>query len=113
MTKTATPSFAGRTYMFRVDNGMVLRASFGPGGRKLSWEAVEGPNAGTGETVDMQVAEISDNVYFVNWLESNGMTVSRVMDMNSGMVHVFWTMPDQSGIGGRTAETHTGTMSPA
>ena len=41
------------------------------------------------------------------------MTVSRVMDMNSGMVHVFWTKSDQNGIGGRTAETHTGTMSPA
>lgn len=58
-------------------------------------------------------AELRDNVYFVNWPESSGMTVSRVMDMNSGMVHVFWTKSDQNGIGGRTAETHTGTMSPA
>jgi phenolic acid decarboxylase len=105
-----TPIFAGSSYSFQVDNGIELQDQYASDGRSLHWEAVQGPTKGQSETVDLHVAELSEGIYFVSWLESSGMTVSRVMDFNSGTAQTFWTMPADKGIGGRRAELHTATM---
>ena len=45
-------------------------------------------------------------------LEPSGMTISRVMTFKTGETQLFWTMPAGDGVGGRSAEMHTGTMRP-
>lgn len=71
---------------------------------------VKGPTKGQSETVDLHVVEVADGVYFVSWLESSGMTISRVMNFKTGEAQLFWTMPAKDGVGGRSAEMHTGSM---
>jgi hypothetical protein len=106
------PVFAGKSYSFQVDNGMELRDQYAGDGRSLRWEAVKGPTTGQSETVDLHVVEVADGVYFVSWLESSGMTISRVMNFKTGEAQAFWTMPAADGIGGRSAEMHSATMRP-
>jgi phenolic acid decarboxylase len=106
----STPVFAGHSYPFQVDNGMELHDNYSKDGQSLRWEAVKGQTKGQSETVDLQVAEVADGIYFVSWLESSGMTVSRVMNFNTGGAPAFWTMPDDSGVGGRAAQMHMASM---
>lgn len=104
------PVFAGKSYSLQVDNGIELRDQYAGDGRSLHWEATKGPTKGQSETVDLNVVEVADGVYFVSWLESSGMTISRVMNFKTGEVQLFWTMPASDGVGGRSAEMHTGTI---
>jgi len=106
----AAPVFAGKSYSFKVDNGIELRDDYGGDGRSLHWEATAGPTKGQSETVDLHVVEVADGIYFVSWLEASGMTISRVMNFNTGEAQAFWTMPAKEGVGGRSAEMHTATM---
>ncbi|MEV4658096.1 hypothetical protein [Micromonospora sp. NPDC049301] len=113
MGEASIPRFAGNSHTLQFEDGAVFRETYSPDGRSLRWEGLEGPFAGSAETVSLYVGEVADGVYFVSWLESSGMTVSRVMDFNNGTAQDFWTKPAEAGRGGRVAEMHTGTMSPA
>ncbi|WP_377272236.1 hypothetical protein [Peterkaempfera sp. SMS 1(5)a] len=62
------PAFAGRTYLFRVDNGAEFRNCYSADGRRLRWEGL-GESAGQWDDVALHVAEVAPAVYFVNWTE--------------------------------------------
>ncbi|WP_406470430.1 MoaF-related domain-containing protein [Streptomyces sp. NBC_01615] len=112
-TDAAAPAFAGRRYVFRVDNGTVFRNTYAADGRTLHWHTVEGPAKGTAETVTLHHAEIAPNLYFVSWIEASGTTVSHVMDLNRNTVRAFWTYADEAApVGDRSGELHTGTLTP-
>ncbi|AXI76931.1 MoaF-related domain-containing protein [Peterkaempfera bronchialis] len=102
------PAFAGRTYLFRVDNGAEFRNAYSADGSRLRWEGL-GESAGQGDDVALHVAEVAPEVYFVNWTERSGLTVSHVMDLANLTVRVFWTY---EGEGGRVGELHTGRLHP-
>jgi hypothetical protein len=100
------PAFAGRTYLFRVDNGAEFRNSYSADGRRLRWEGL-GESAGQWDDVALHVAQVAPELYFVNWTERSGLTVSHVMNLTDLTVRVFWTY---EGEGGRVGELHTGTL---
>lgn len=104
----AVPDFAGHTYVLTLDNGAVLRNSYSADGTTLDWTALEGPMAGHSGRETLSVRAVGEGLYFVNWVEASGMTVSHVMDLGRGTVSVYWTYatPD----GGRTGELHTATL---
>ncbi|MFD8291844.1 MoaF N-terminal domain-containing protein [Streptomyces lavendulae] len=104
----AVPDFAGHTYVLTLDNGAVLRNSYSADGTTLDWTALEGPMAGHSGREALSVRAVGEGLYFVNWVEASGMTVSHVMDLGRGTVSVYWTYatPD----GGRTGELHTATL---
>ncbi|MFI9272758.1 MoaF-related domain-containing protein [Kitasatospora sp. NPDC052896] len=105
---TQLPGFAGRTYLFEVDNGAAFRNSYSADGRRLHWEGL-GESAGQWEDVALHVAQVGPELYFVSWTERSGLTVSHVMDLAELTVRVFWTY---EGEGGRVGELHTGTLRP-
>ncbi|MDH6114089.1 phenolic acid decarboxylase [Kitasatospora sp. MAP12-15] len=109
MTETdPLPGFAGRTYLFQVDNGAAFRNSYSSDGSRLRWEGL-GESAGQWDDVALHVARVAPEVYFVSWTEKSGLTVSHVMDLAALTVRVFWTY---EGEGGRVGELHTGTLRP-
>lgn len=109
MTDTAPPpSFAGRTYLFQVDNGAAFRNAYSADGKRLRWEGL-GESAGQWEDVELHVAQVRPDLYFVSWTEPSGITVSHVMDLAALTVRAFWTY---EGEGGRVGEMHSGTLEP-
>lgn len=105
---SSVPAFAGHTYVLTLDNGAVLRNSYSADGTTLDWTALEGPMAGRSGQEKLSVRAVGEGLYFVNWVEASGMTVSHVMDLGHGTVSVYWTYgtPD----GGRAGELHTATL---
>ena len=100
-------TYAGRTFRFSVDNGVVFHNTYAPDGTKLHYETVAGPTKGAVEDVDLHAAEVSPGLFIVGWVEQSGMTVTHAMNLNTNTVHAFWTYetPD-----GRVGELHTGTL---
>ncbi|GAA0333305.1 MoaF-related domain-containing protein [Streptomyces blastmyceticus] len=103
--RSTTPAFAGHTYVLTLDNGAVLRNSYSADGKTLDWTALAGPMEGKSGQEKLTVREVGDGLYFVNWVEASGMTVSHVMDLRTKTVSIYWTYgtPD----GGRAGELHT------
>ncbi|PCG81804.1 hypothetical protein CIB93_33365 [Streptomyces sp. WZ.A104] len=106
--RSELPAFAGHSYRLEVDNGVVFHNSYSADGTKLHWEATAGPMKGNSGDQDLAVKKVNDGVYHVNWVEESGMTVSHVMDLNSGNVSVYWTYVNESG--DRVGELHTATL---
>ncbi|MET9603613.1 MoaF N-terminal domain-containing protein [Streptomyces sp. NPDC006512] len=106
--RAEAPAFAGHTYVLTLDNGAVLRNSYSADGSTLDWTALAGPMAGHSGQEKLSVRAVGEGLYFVNWVEASGMTVSHVMDLGRGTVSVYWTYatPD----GGRAGELHTATL---
>ncbi|PYC76812.1 hypothetical protein C7C46_21785 [Streptomyces tateyamensis] len=107
MTETAAlPGFAGRTYLFEVDNGAAFRNTYSADGKRLRWEGL-GESAGQWLDVELHVAQVAPQIWFVSWTEDSGLTISHVMDLGAMTVRVFWTY---EGEGGRVGELHTGRL---
>ncbi|MGW6866126.1 MoaF-related domain-containing protein [Streptomyces sp. NPDC054901] len=106
--RAEVPAFAGHTYVLTLDNGAVLRNTYSADGSTLDWTALAGPMAGHSGQERLSVRAVGEGLYFVNWVEASGMTVSHVMDLGRGTVSVYWTYgtPD----GGRVGELHTATL---
>ncbi|MFE7278601.1 hypothetical protein [Streptomyces sp. NPDC057623] len=101
------PTYAGKTFRFGVDNGVVFHNTYAADGTGLRYETVAGPTKGAVEDVRLHAAEVSEGVFIVGWVEQSGMTVTHAMNLNTKTVHAFWTYetPD-----GRVGELHTGTL---
>ncbi|MEV7884771.1 MoaF-related domain-containing protein [Streptomyces sp. NPDC002817] len=100
-------TYAGRTFRFGVDNGVVFHNTYAPDGTRLHYETVAGPDKGVAEDVELHAAEVGPGIFILGWLEASGMTITHAMNLNTGTVHAFWTYetPD-----GRVGELHTGTL---
>ncbi|WP_416973713.1 MoaF-related domain-containing protein [Streptomyces sp. 4F14] len=103
-------SYAGRTFVLRVDNGVVFRNTYAADGTALHYETLEGPTRGASEDVALHAAEVAPGIFVVGWVEESGMTVTHVMNLGSLTVHALWTY--ETG-GHRVAELHTGTLETA
>ncbi|MFI7339784.1 MoaF-related domain-containing protein [Streptomyces sp. NPDC050085] len=103
-------TYAGRTFVFRVDNGVVFRNTYSPDGTGLRYETLEGPAKGAVESVALHAAEVAPGLFLIGWVEKSGMTVTHVMNLNTLTVHAFWTYENDGA--GRAAELHTGTLEP-
>ncbi|WIV52958.1 MoaF-related domain-containing protein [Amycolatopsis nalaikhensis] len=106
----STLTYAGRTYLFRVDNGVVFRNTYSADGTSLHYETLAGPTAGARETVTLHAAESAPGIFVLGWVEQSGMTITHVMNLNTDTIHAFWTYETASG---RVGELHTGTIEPA
>ncbi|AGP59331.1 hypothetical protein M271_39750 [Streptomyces rapamycinicus NRRL 5491] len=50
---------AGKTFVFRVDNGVAFRYTCTADGTSLRYETLQGPAKGTEETVTLHTAEVA------------------------------------------------------
>ena len=61
------------------------------------WEAITGPAKGSRGTESVNAAEIAPGIFFVNWVEKSGTTVSQVLDLNKFLVIAFVTFDTPQG----------------
>ncbi|MFI7296820.1 MoaF-related domain-containing protein [Streptomyces sp. NPDC050121] len=100
-------TYAGKTYRFSVDNGVVFHNAYSPDGTTLHYETVAGPTAGASEDVTLHAAEAAPGVFLLGWVEKSGMTVTHAMNLNTLTVHAFWTYDTPEG---RIGELHVGSL---
>ena len=102
-------TYAGKTFVVRVDNGVVFRNTYAADVTTLRYETVDGPTEGSEETVTLHTAEVAPGLFMLGWAERSGMTVTHVMNLNALTVHAFWTYETADG---PVAELHIGTLEP-
>ena len=64
---------------------------------EVSWEALSGPAKGSKGTESVVMAEIAPNIFFVNWVEKSGTTVSQTLDLDKLVVTAFVTFDTPQG----------------
>ena len=79
---------------------------------KLRWHALskEAEGAPEEEEEPFSSMELSDGVYFLNWIEESGLVVSQIDDFNRGKVFAYMSWPDEKGRGKRAELLHKGTL---
>lgn len=70
----------------------------------LHWKAVE-KNGKTDEgTEHISYKQLNDHLYFLNWIEKDGLTVSQVINTKDGDVDAFLSYKDDKSPAGRGAQ---------
>jgi hypothetical protein len=65
------PTYAGKTYTFSVDNGVVFHNAYSPDGAMLHYETVAGPTSAASEDVAPHAAEVAPGVLLLGWVEKS------------------------------------------
>ena len=103
-------TYANRTFLLQLDNGVVFRNSYSADGTALHYEAIAGPTTGATEDVQLHAAEIAPGIFILGWIEESGMTVTHAMNLDNNTVRAFWTYETDNE---RVGELHTGTLTAA
>jgi phenolic acid decarboxylase len=102
----AAPSFVGNRYTFHFNSGLQVEAYYASN-KELQWKALSGPSVGTSGTENIYAITLAPNQYFISWVESNGTTVSNVLNLSTMKVVAFVTFPSGAS---RQAMTDEGTI---
>ncbi|MDH6580438.1 phenolic acid decarboxylase, partial [Kitasatospora sp. MAP5-34] len=63
----------------------------------IHWVCTAGPAAGRSETETVHSREVAPGLYWYNWLEPAGTTVSQLLDLNTSRVTAFMTFDTSDG----------------
>lgn len=99
--------FAGKTFVIRLDNGVVFHNIYGTEGNKLQYAEIDGATESASGTVDLHVAQVSPRIYLLGWNEVTGTAVTHVMNFQNRTITGYWSFDND---GGRTGEVHSGTF---
>ena len=77
---------AGHRFEQVYENGVTYLISF-QCERTLGWEIITGPDAGHAATRFYDSVQIAPNIYFITWLEEEGVVISQVADYNQMVVY--------------------------
>lgn len=83
-------NFIGKKIIIRYESGLEVKANY-KGATELAWEALTGPSKGTSGDETIYSSEVAPNVFFISWLENNGVSVSNVLDLNNRRMTAFVT----------------------
>ena len=83
-------SFIGKEIIIRYESGLEVKAHY-KSATELAWEAMTGPSKGTSGDETIYSSEVAPNVFFISWLENNGVSVSNVLDLNNRRMTAFVT----------------------
>ena len=89
-------SFAGKTILYRYDSGLEVRGHF-KSSTELEWEGLTGPSEGVRGSEKIYAEEVAPDIFFINWLEKTGVSVSQVLDLNRQRVTAFVTYSTDEG----------------
>ena len=92
-------NFIGRKIVIRYESGLEVKAHY-KSATELIWEALTGPSKGASGIETIYTSEVAPGVFFISWLENNGVSVSNVLDLNNSRVTAFMTF--ESGEGRRS-----------
>ena len=86
----------GKKLLFHYESGLQVIGHYSTP-TEVSWEALTGPAKGSKGIESVDMAEIAPNIFFVNWLEKPGTTVSQVLDLDRLVVTAFVTFDTPEG----------------
>jgi phenolic acid decarboxylase len=82
--------FVGKTICITYGSGLEVQARYESAAR-MHWKCLAGPAAGQSGTETIQCRTIREGLYFVNWIEKSGTTVSNLLDFFENRVAAFVT----------------------
>jgi phenolic acid decarboxylase len=83
-------NFVGKKIIIRYESGLEVKAHY-KSATELTWEAPTGPSKVTSGNETIYSSEVAPNVFFISWLENNGVSVSNVLDLNDRRMTAFVT----------------------
>jgi phenolic acid decarboxylase len=86
----------GKTLLLRYESGLEVIGHYSDS-TEVSWEALTGPAKGSKGRESVNIAEVSPNIFFVNWVEESGTTVSQILDLNKSVVTAYVTFDTPNG----------------
>jgi hypothetical protein len=86
----------GKTLLLRYQSGLQVIGHYRKS-TEVTWEALTGPMKGSKGTEVVNMTEVAPNIFFVNWLEKSGTTVSQVLDLDKSIVTAFVTFDTPNG----------------
>ena len=86
----------GKRLLFHYESGLQVIGHYSTP-TEVSWEALTGPAKGSKGTESVDMAKIAPNIFFVNWIERSGTTVSQVLDLEKLVVAAFVTFETPQG----------------
>ncbi len=112
----STPAYcgtlAGSTITLTTDVGLVEQLAYSTDLTQLTAKIIApGPfplTVGTVVTQPISTAKVGLRSFMVSWVESSGLTVSAVQNLDTKTADLFWTY--DPGDGSRVGEQHTGTL---
>jgi phenolic acid decarboxylase len=82
--------YVGKRYVFSYPSGLEVEA-FYPTADSVNWRALTGPAPGTSGVERTHVVQLTSRRFFISWVESDGTTVSNVIDLDAMKVAAFVT----------------------
>lgn len=86
----------GKKLRFDYDSGLQVIGHYSES-TEVTWEALTGPAKGTTGRESVNMAEVAPNIFFVNWVEESGTTVSQVLDLDRSRATAFVTFDTPKG----------------
>jgi hypothetical protein len=86
----------GKKLLFNYQSGLQVIGHYSKA-TEVIWEALTGPMKGSKGTEAVNMAEVAPNIFFVNWVEESGTTVSQVLDLDRSLVTAFVTFETPNG----------------
>ncbi|MCI0444169.1 phenolic acid decarboxylase [bacterium] len=87
--------FVGKRILLHYENGLEIIGEYKIA--EVSWEALSGPAKGMKGTENIQALEVGSDIFFINWLESSGTSVSQILDFNNSTMVAFITYDSDKG----------------
>ena len=88
--------FVGKKILLHYENGLEIIGDY-TSPTEISWEALSGPAKGMKGTEKIQALEVASDIFFINWLEASGTTVSQILDFNNSTMVAFTTYDSDKG----------------
>jgi len=86
----------GKKLLFEYESGLEVIGHYQEPSQ-VSWEALSGPAKGSRGTESVAMAEVAPNIFFVNWVEASGTTVSQILDLYKMSATAFVTFETPEG----------------
>ena len=86
----------GKRFLFKYESGLQVVGEYSSPS-VVSWEALSGPAKGSRGRESASIAEVYPNLFFVNWVETSGTTVSQALDLENMIVTAFVTFDTPQG----------------
>ncbi|WP_329564302.1 MoaF-related domain-containing protein [Kitasatospora sp. NBC_01266] len=111
-TDRACAGLLGKSLDITFDNGLEMRFDYAADGTQLTGQVLaagtSGSTVGITNTVPDSLSTVAKNVYFTNWNEHGGLTVSLTEDLKSGTAQAYWSFPSGGDV--RVGQLHSGTI---
>ncbi|WP_216823545.1 MoaF-related domain-containing protein [Niastella vici] len=93
-TLVAPTEIIGKTGFIAFPGGVKVEENF-LSDTTLHWKYTDANGTATQEDEHISYKKINDSLYFINWIEKSGLTVSQILDLKKGTATAFTSRFDE------------------